>query len=142
MSEIANPVRSLESSPARGKRVQAAGLWIVQGVLALAFIAAGTGKLLGRPEMVALYEAIGIGQWFRYATGLLELAGAALILVPKTRVLGAGLLASIMLGAIAMHLLVLHDAPTIPLVLLALASLCLWLRREEVLGLLHREHEA
>jgi hypothetical protein len=98
----------------------------------------GICKLLGQPEMVGLFDAIGVGQWFRYVTGLVELAGAALILIPKTRVIGAGLLAGTMLGAIAIHLLVLHSAPTAPVVLLALVSVVLWGRRAELAKLLGR----
>ena len=126
---------SLSSTPGKVLNI---GLWVVQGLLALAFVGAASGKLLGKPEMVALYDVIGVGQWFRYVTGLVELSGAALILIPKTRVIGAGLLAGTMLGAIATHLSVLHTAPTAPVVLLALVSLVLWGRRAELAKLLGR----
>jgi uncharacterized membrane protein YphA (DoxX/SURF4 family) len=107
-------------------------LWFVQALLALAFLGAGSAKLIGRPDMVALFAAVGVGQWFRYVTGILELAGAVLILVPKTRSVGAGLLAVIMLCAIATNLFILHAAVTPPLVLLLLASFVLWGRRREL----------
>ena len=38
---------------------------------------------MGKPEMVALFTAVGFGQWFRYVTGILELTGAVLIMVPR-----------------------------------------------------------
>ena len=126
---------SLSSTPGKVLNI---GLWVVQGLLALAFVGAASGKLLGKPEMVGLFDAIGVGQWFRYVTGLVELSGAVLILIPKTRVIGAGLLAGTMLGAIATHLSVLHTAPTAPVVLLALVSLVLWGRRAELAKLLGR----
>src|SRR5580698_9900732 len=132
LTPAAAPTRASQS---KGANI---GLWVVQGLLALAFVGAASGKLLGKPEMVALYEVIGIGQWFRYVTGLVELTGAALILVPKTRVIGAALLAGTMLGAIATHLFVLHNAPTAPVVLLALVSFVLWGRRAELGKLLGR----
>ena len=69
-------------------------LWCVQALLALVFLNASVAKLLGRPEMVELFSMIGVGQWFRYVTGTLELTGAVLILVPKTRRAGAALLAT------------------------------------------------
>jgi putative oxidoreductase len=53
--------------------------------------------------MVALFTAIGFGQWFRYVTGILELTGAIPIIVPKTRRIGAALLATIMLGAVTVE---------------------------------------
>ncbi len=126
---------SPSNTPGKGLNI---ALWVVQGLLALAFVGAASGKLLGKPEMVGLFDAIGVGQWFRYVTGLVELAGAALILIPKTRVIGAGLLAGTMLGAIAIHLFVLHSAPTAPVVLLALVSFVLWGRRAELAKLLGR----
>ncbi|MCA1583338.1 MAG: DoxX family protein [Acidobacteria bacterium] len=96
-------------------------LWTLQVLLALAFIFAGSGKLLGNPQMVALFDAIGIGQWFRYLTGVLEILRAVLLLVPGRAFLGAALLACVMLGAVATHLLILGDSPLVPLVLLLLA---------------------
>ena len=44
-------------------------LWTLQVLVALAFVAAGSGKLLGSADMIALFDAVGIGQWFRYVTG-------------------------------------------------------------------------
>jgi putative oxidoreductase len=123
--------RSVSASNTPGKGMNIA-LWVVQGLLALAFLGAASGKLLGKPEMVSLFEAIGVGQWFRYLTGLVELAGGALILIPRTRVIGAGLLAGTMVGAIATHLFVLDTAPTAPVVLLALVSFVIWGRRAEL----------
>jgi NAD(P)H-dependent FMN reductase len=40
------------------------------GLARTVFVGASAGKLMGKPEMVALFEAVGIGQWFRYVTGL------------------------------------------------------------------------
>jgi uncharacterized membrane protein YphA (DoxX/SURF4 family) len=103
---------------------------------ALAFIAAGSGKLLGGRDMVALFEAVGIGQLFRYATGSLEVLGALLLIVPGRTVFGAVLLACVMAGAVVAHLTVLHTAPTAPLVLFALTALIAWGRRSQLAGLL------
>jgi uncharacterized membrane protein YphA (DoxX/SURF4 family) len=41
-------------------------LWCVQAFLALVFVSASWAKLMGKPEMVALFTAVGFGQWFRY----------------------------------------------------------------------------
>lgn len=109
-------------------------LWVLQGMLALTFFGASSGKLLGRPEMVALFDAIGVGQWFRYVTGVCELAGAVTILVPRTRFWGVSLLASVMVGAIATHLAILHTSPAGPVILLLLAGAVLWGRRSDVAG--------
>jgi hypothetical protein len=115
------------AAPAKGLN---ATLWVVQGLLALAFLAASSAKLLGRPEMVALFAAVGIGQWFRYVTGLLELTAAVLIVVPKTTGLGAALIVPIMLGAIATNLFIVHTPVAPPLLLLILATFVAWGRRQ------------
>jgi len=120
-------------TPGKGLNI---GLWVVQALLALAFLGAASGKLLGQPEMVGLFEAIGIGQWFRYVTALVEISGALMLLVPRTRIVGAILLAGTMLGAVGTHLFVLHNAPTAPTVLLALLSFVIWGRRAELSRLL------
>src|SRR6266849_1999491 len=109
-------------------------LWTLQVLVALAFVAAAAGKLLGSADMVALFDAVGVGQWFRYVTGLLELLGALLLIVPGTAAFGSVLLAGVMVGAVVAHLTVLHTAPTAPLVLLALTALIAWGRRSRLAG--------
>jgi putative oxidoreductase len=119
-------------TPARAAKTVNIVLWVVQILLALAFLGAASGKLLGKPEMVGLFEAIGIGQWFRYVTGLLEAAGAVLIVVPRTKAFGAALLGVVMIGAVLTHLVILHNAPTAPAVLLILAGIVAWARRGDL----------
>ena len=103
-------------------------LWCVQAFLALVFLNASWAKLMGEPEFLALFTAIGVGQWFRYLTGILELTGAVLIMVPKTTRVGAALLATLMLGALTAHLF-LHVPPTTPGVLFLLSAFVVWGRR-------------
>ncbi len=122
------------SRPALSKPANIA-LWSLQTLLALAFAMAASGKLAGNPDMVGLFDAIGVGQWFRYLTGILELVGAVSLFIPRTRFAGAVLLATVMLGAVATHLFVLHNAPTAPLVLFALVGVVAWGRRKEALAL-------
>jgi len=43
----------------------AIGAWVLQGLLAAAFLAAGGAKLAGVPMMVQVFDQIGMGQWFR-----------------------------------------------------------------------------
>lgn len=104
--------------------------WTVRVLLGLAFIAAGAAKLAGAPPMVQLFDAIGIGQWFRFVTGVLELLGGTLILIPRTCVAGAGLLAVIMVCAVATHIMKIggNPGPAVALLLLGIATLYLRLR--------------
>src|SRR3989441_3239716 len=67
-------------------------LWVLQ-VAAGMFLMVGFLKLSGDSQLVGLFEAIGLGQWFRYLTGTLEVAGAVFVFFPRTRGLGAVMLA-------------------------------------------------
>jgi hypothetical protein len=102
------------------------------------FLMAGGSKLSGAPAMVGLFDAIGIGQWFRYLTGTLEVLGAVLLLVPRANGLGAALLIPVMLGAITTHLVVLHNSPAMPLALLVGLAFVAWGRRAQIIGFARR----
>jgi uncharacterized membrane protein YphA (DoxX/SURF4 family) len=116
--------------PASSKlRPSTIALWVLQAGLALQFAGAGLVKLLGDPAMVDMFATIGIGQWFRYLVGALELAGAAGLLVPRLAGLAALGLAGVMVGASLTNVFILHANPALPLVLLAVAGLVAWLRR-------------
>jgi len=69
-------------------------------LLALVFVAVGAAKLAGAQAMVAIFEKVGIGQWFRFLTGTLEVVGGIGVLIPSLRFPAAILLCFIMLGAI------------------------------------------
>lgn len=118
-------------APARGRAATIA-LWALQIALAAAIGAAGAAKLAGAPEMVQLFEAVGMGQWFRYVTGALEVLGALLLLLPAFAGRGALLLAGVMGGAVLAHLLVLHTSPAAPLALLAGLAVVIYARRAEI----------
>jgi len=121
--------------PGKGLNI---ALWVLQIALALMFFLAGGHKLTGDPQMVGLFDAIGIGQWFRFLTGGLEVAGGALLLVPRASGVGAGALAGVMVGAVVTHLVVLHNAPTLPFVLLVALAFVAWGRRSQIVSLLER----
>lgn len=81
-------------------------VWVVQGVLAGAFVFMGAlPKLMGDPMAVELFERIGFGQGFRLVVGLTELAAAVLLVIPRTALFGGLLAAGAMVGAIGAHLL-------------------------------------
>ena len=50
----------------RSGRVAIIVLWVAQLALAVMFLMAGGSKLAGVPAMVSLFDALGLGQWFRY----------------------------------------------------------------------------
>jgi uncharacterized membrane protein YphA (DoxX/SURF4 family) len=114
------------------------GAWTVQGVLAAAFLAAGTAKLAGLPFMVDLFNQIGLGQWFRVVTGVVEVTGTVALLVPGLAPIGALWLGGTMVGAVATHAFVLHTNPAPAIVLGVLNALVVYLRRDELVALLDR----
>ena len=75
--------------------------WILRGAIALAFVLFGTEKFPANPESpwVKLFAEIGIGQWFRIVTGVIEILGGVLVLIPWTTTAGLALLASTMASA-------------------------------------------
>jgi len=114
------------------------GAWTLQGILAAAFLAAGSAKLAGVPYMVDLFEQIGVGQWFRLATGVVEITGAVALVFPGLASIGALWLGATMVFAVATHVFVLHTSPVPAIVLGILNALVVYLRRDELVALLHR----
>lgn len=113
-------------------------LWIVQIGAAAMFFMAGGNKLGGNPQMVGLFEAIGIGQWFRFLTGSLEVIGGVLLLIPALSGVGGLVLTGVMTGAVATHLFVIGGNPTMAIVLLAASAFVAWSRRGRTLALIGR----
>jgi putative oxidoreductase len=101
-------------------------VWGVRILLALAFGAAGIAKLAGVPQMVQVFDAIGVGQWFRYLTGAVEIAGAVLLLIPAFGFVGGLVLFATMVGGVATHLLLIGGSPVPALVLGLLSAFVAW----------------
>lgn len=129
--------RGVFVAPAAGRAANVV-LWVLQVTASGMFLMAGFSKLAGAPEMLALFDAVGAGQWFRYVTGSLEVLGAVLLLVPRLSGVGALLLACVMAGATASHLFVIGGSPLMPLVLLLVTVAITWGRHERTARLLGR----
>ena len=112
-------------------RASLIALWLMQVALAVMFLMAGGSKLAGVPAMVSLFDAIGLGQWFRYVTGAIELISGIALLVPSAAVFGAMLLIPTMLGAIVTNVFVVPASPLMPLLLLLGAAAVAWARRNQ-----------
>lgn len=105
------------------------GLILIKALLTLAFVAAGVAKLAGVEMMVQTFDGVGIGQWFRYVTGLIEVGSAVLLWVPGLQIVGAGLLICTMIGAAITDQFILHHTPVPALVLLILAAVVAYAHR-------------
>ena len=101
-------------------------VWGVRILLALAFGAAGSAKLAGVPQMVQVFEAIGVSQWFRYVTGAVEVGAVVLLLIPAAGFFGALLLTATMVCGIATHLFVIGGNAVPALVLGLLSAFVAW----------------
>ena len=122
----------------RLSRARNAALWTLQVVTAAAFVMAGFGKLSGQPMMVETFDKIGIGQWFRYVTGGIEIASAIILLIPSLTAVGAALLFCTMTGALLTHLTLIGGSPVPALVLLCFATIILSGRFGSLRALLHK----
>jgi len=130
MSDNSVVALSEESQPSKALNVT---LWILQALAAAAFLMAGATKLAGAEAHVAMFEKIGLGQWFRYFTRGLEVICAILLLVPSTVGIGAALLTATMAGAVATHLFIIGGSPLPAIMLLLITATVAWYRRPESL---------
>jgi putative oxidoreductase len=131
-------ITSGRSLPVRRTGAATIALWGGQLLLAAMFLFSGSSKLAGATAMVALFDAIGIGQWFRYVTGSIEVASAVALLAPALAPFGAAALVATMSGAVATHLFVVGGSPAVPGVLLLGALAVAWARRDQLARALAR----
>jgi len=115
--------------PVIHSRVATRLLWAAQIVAAAAFLLSGGMKLLSLGPTAQMFDLIGLGQWFRYLTGTIEVVSAVLLLVPGLAFFGAALLVPTMIGAIATHLFVIGGTPAPAIVLLGVTATIAWQRR-------------
>ena len=110
--------------------------WVLLGIkafLTLAFAAAGIAKLAGVQMLVDEFDVIGLGQWFRYATGIIELGSAIVLWVPGFAAYAAGLLVCTMVGALVAHLTKLGMGTSAGVFVLGpLAAITLWVNKDQL----------
>jgi putative oxidoreductase len=122
------------SSRSTGKVINVV-MWVLQIAAAGMFLMVGFLKLSGNPQLVGLFEAIGLGQWFRYLTGSLEVGGAIMLLIPRLSGLGALMLAGVMIGAVITHLFIVGGSPLMAIILLVVTGVVAWGRRQRTMSL-------
>ena len=120
MTDVANAVVQRPRSRAL--------VWLPRIFLALVFVYVGAIKVRDEGMWVRLFEQIGIGQWFRYVTAIVEIVGGVLMLVPSATPLAVLLTSSAMVGALIVHATVTGFGPqtVTASVLLALSLLVAW----------------
>lgn len=116
------------AAPARSRATNVV-LWVLQVLLAAQFAMAALPKLQGAEIMVDMFDDIGAGQWLRIVVGLLEVAGAIGLLIPRLTALAALGLVGLMAGAVITNAFVIETNPVIPILLLVVAAVIVWGRR-------------
>jgi len=117
---------ALPTAPVRSRLI---ALWILSGFGAVLFIGAGGAKLAGAAAMVDLFAKVGLGQWLRYFTGLLEVAAGIGLLISRYAFYAAVVLAIVMAGAFIAHVTVLGTSPAAPVVLFVVTGIIAYLRK-------------
>lgn len=110
----------------------------LRALLTLAFVGAGGAKLAGVEMMVGTFDAIGVGQWFRYVTGAIEMGAAALLWLPGRQAFASALLGATMVGAVLAHLLILGPSAVPAVVLGLICAAVLYLHRDQINQVLGR----
>jgi putative oxidoreductase len=88
--------------------------WLLRVAVALVFLSVGAAKFRD-PMWVRLFEQIGLGQWFRYLTGVMQLSAGVLVLIPRASLAGITLAGCTMLGATIAWITVLHAPANAPI---------------------------
>lgn len=98
--------------------------WILQLVSAVILGFAGYSKLTGAPQSILIFDTLEMGAIGRVLIGLLEVLAVILLVQRSTRVWGAILSFSIMIGASIAHITVLgFDELAILLIVVLMSSL-------------------
>lgn len=119
------------SDQAVGARVGNIALWVLQALLAAYFVYSGI--LLFGDDFVKKFDEIGFGQWLRYLTGVLEIAGAIGLLIPRLCGLAALGLVGVMVGAVGTELFLLANGDAkLPALLGVLALVVAYFRRDTI----------
>ncbi|WP_214416608.1 DoxX family protein [Sphaerisporangium fuscum] len=109
-------------------------LWVLQ-ILIAAFliIASALPKFAGEANAVHTFDLIGWGQWFRYVTGAVELAGGIGLLIPRLAGAASLGLIGLMAGAALTQILVIEPAwALLPIGMAVVFALVARDRREEI----------
>lgn len=98
-------------------------------------------KFSGAEESIYIFETLGVEPFGRYASGIIELLAAILLLVPATQAIGAIISMGVMAGAILSHLVFLGIEVkgdggllfSLALVVFISGAIIAYFRREDVL---------
>ncbi|HLT95016.1 MAG TPA: DoxX family protein [Membranihabitans sp.] len=116
--------------------------YVIVGIVSVIYLFTGLRKLFNFDEAAAEFESWGYHPAFMYVIGVVEITGAILLLIPKTRLPGIVGLGIVMLGAIGTHIYAEeYYQILLPLVLLLLLITLFVKSRGEIEEANLREHD-
>jgi putative oxidoreductase len=122
-------------APATRPRVNVA-LWVVQALLAAFYLMGAVPKILGDPVVLEGFALIGFGAAATMVIGLLEVAGAVGLLVPRLCGVAALGFVGLMVGAVLFTVAGIGvGAAVVPAVLLVVVGAVAWARRDRTVAL-------
>lgn len=111
-------------------RTRARAVSVARALPALAvgllFVFIGYGKFSNRGVWVQIFEQIGLGQWFRIFTGVVQVTGGVLMIPQRTRTAGAVLLGCTMLGAAIVDIVIMGSPIAVVPLLLLIVIAAVW----------------
>ncbi len=124
----------MSETAATQSKVMVVGIWVLRVLLAALFLFAGVMKITGAEMEVTIFDAVGLGQWLRYATGLAEIVGAVALLIPAVSAFGALILLAVDVAAFGAQVLVLHQDWIHAVVIGVLLAGLIYVQRRQILG--------
>lgn len=113
--------------------------WVLRIAVAALFLFAAFMKLSGNPQMIEEFGMVGLGDWFRIFTGLVEVLGAAAVLYPATTGWGALLLLCVDVGAFFAQAFRIHMDVIHTFVIGAVLLVLFYLTRHTVMNVIGKK---
>jgi uncharacterized membrane protein YphA (DoxX/SURF4 family) len=133
----AAPAPATTTAPARPGRAANIALWTLQVLTAAVFVFAATPKITADPMAVAGFAMMGIGPAGMLTIGLLELAGAIALFIPRLTGLAALCQVALMIGAVTTTLVYMDPAMAVmPAVVLVVVAVIAYARRRSTVDLI------
>lgn len=107
---------------------------VVGTLLGLWFLLAGSQKFLARGAFEEMFAGFGLPLWMVPLIGVLEIAGALMVVIPRSAKYGAALIGVVMVGAAACHLATGVGSPVAAIVAILMSAFVGGVRFREQLG--------
>lgn len=105
--------------------------WAIRLGVAVFYILVGSDKFTsdGSAYWIRFFHDVGLGDWFRYFTGWVEILGGLLVLIPRTALIGMLFLSATMAGAVVVLCVLGRTASSVfPGFFLVVLAAIAWIR--------------